>query len=227
MAKQKLLIVEDDDGLASQYRWAFAGWEVLVAQAREPALALARKERPAIAILDLGLPPDADGTSEGFAALDELQRLAPEMKTVIATGSGDRAHALKAIAAGAYDFCEKPVDIEVLRTIVARALRLHELEQENRRLAARPAVDRHPQFHHRERYDAARLPDRRTAGSDPCDGAVARRERDRQGSAGARGCTNSALARQRPSSPSIARRSPRTCSRASSSATSGVPSPGR
>ncbi len=138
MAKQKLLIVEDDDGLASQYRWAFAGWEVLVAQAREPALALARKERPAIAILDLGLPPDADGTSEGFAALDELQRLAPEMKTVIATGSGDRAHALKAIAAGAYDFCEKPVDIEVLRTTVARALRLHELEQENRRLAAAP-----------------------------------------------------------------------------------------
>ncbi len=138
MAKPKLLIVEDDDGLASQYRWAFASWEVLVAQAREPALALARKERPAIAILDLGLPPDADGTSEGFAALEELQRLAPEMKTVIATGSGDRAHALKAIAAGAYDFCEKPVDIEVLRTIVARALRLHELEEENRRLAAAP-----------------------------------------------------------------------------------------
>ncbi len=138
MAKPKLLIVEDDDGLASQYRWAFAGWEVLVAQAREPALALARRERPAIAILDLGLPPDPDGTSEGFAALEELQRLAPEMKTVIATGSGDRAHALKAIAAGAYDFCEKPVDIDVLRTIVARALRLRELEEENRRLAAAP-----------------------------------------------------------------------------------------
>ncbi len=138
MSNPKLLIIEDDDGLASQYRWAFPGFEVMLAQAREPALALARKERPPVAILDLGLPPDADGTTEGFAALEELQRLAPEMKIVIATGSGDRAHALRAIAGGATDFCEKPVDVEVLRTIVARALRLHELEFENRRLAAAP-----------------------------------------------------------------------------------------
>jgi two-component system NtrC family response regulator len=46
---------------------------------------------------------------------------------------------LKAVAGGAYDFCEKPVEIEVLRTIIERGLNLHRLEEENRKLAAMPA----------------------------------------------------------------------------------------
>ena len=138
-AKPKLLIIEDDLGLCSQYRWAFPACEVLFAHTRSQALALAQKERPDAAIMDLGLPPDPDGVSEGFATLDGLSRQNSDMKVIVATSHGDRTHALRAIGAGAYDFCEKPIDIQVLHTIVERSLRLAELEDENRRLADAPA----------------------------------------------------------------------------------------
>ena len=139
-AKPKLLIIEDDLGLCSQYRWAFPACQVLFAHARPQALAVAQKERPDAAIMDLGLPPDPDGVSEGFATLDGLSRQNPGLKVIVATSHGDRTHALRAVAAGAYDFCEKPIDIQVLHAIVERGLRLAELEEENRRLAGSPAA---------------------------------------------------------------------------------------
>ena len=139
MAKPRLLIVEDDDGLCSQYRWAFPGCDVLLAHTRPQAIALVKKERPPIAVMDLGLPPDPDGVSEGFATLEEVLQIAPETKVIVVTGNGERKNALKAIGLGAYDFCEKPVELEVLRTIIDRGLNLHRLEDENRRLAAMPA----------------------------------------------------------------------------------------
>ena len=88
--------------------------------------------------MDLGLPPDPDGVSEGFATLTEVLRIAPQTKVIVVTGNGERKNALRAIALGAYDFCEKPVEIEILRTVVERGLNLHRLEEENRRLAAVP-----------------------------------------------------------------------------------------
>lgn len=138
-AKPKLLIVEDDEGLRSQYRWAFPSCDVVMANARAPAIAIMQKERPPVVIMDLGLPPDPDGVSEGFATLDEVLQIAPETKVIVVTGNGERKNALKAVGSGAYDFCEKPVEIEVLRTIIERGLNLHRLEDENRRLAAMPA----------------------------------------------------------------------------------------
>jgi two-component system NtrC family response regulator len=137
--KPKLLIVEDDEGLCSQYRWAFPACDVLLAHARPQAVALATREAPPVAIMDLGLPPDPDGVSEGFATLSEVLRIAPQTKVIVVTGNGERKHALRAIASGAYDFCEKPVEIEVLRTIIERGLNVHRLEEENRRLSAAPA----------------------------------------------------------------------------------------
>src|SRR5450432_1405182 len=138
VAKPKLLIVEDDEGLCSQYRWAFPACEVLLAHARPQAVALVKREIPPVAIMDLGLPPDPDGVSEGFATLSEVLRIAPQTKIIVVTGNGERKTALRAVALGAYDFCEKPVEIEVLRTIIERGLNLHRLEEENRRLAAIP-----------------------------------------------------------------------------------------
>jgi two-component system NtrC family response regulator len=139
MSKSKILVVEDDEGLCSQYRWAFPDQQVLIAHARAAALNLLKKERPAVVLMDLGLPPDPDGVSEGFAALEDIQRAAPETKVIGVTGNGERKNALKAVAAGAYDFCEKPVELDVLRTIIARGQNLYRLEQENRRLASMPA----------------------------------------------------------------------------------------
>ncbi|MBC9208289.1 PEP-CTERM-box response regulator transcription factor [Roseomonas aerophila] len=138
MSRPKLLVVEDDAALAAQYRWAFPNCRVLLAADRRQAEQIARAEQPTAALLDLGLPPDEEGVSEGFATLATLSRLCPGMPIIIASGQGQREHTLRAIGLGAYDFCEKPVDLDVLRTIVDRALRLRALEEENLRLAALP-----------------------------------------------------------------------------------------
>ena len=131
----KLLIVEDDPGLQAQLKWAYDDFEVTVVGDRESAIAALRSEEPPVVTLDLGLPPDPDGTSEGFAVLDQIMALKPDTKVVVASGHGARESALTAIERGAYDFYQKPVDIEQLGLIVRRALGLHRIEAENRRLA--------------------------------------------------------------------------------------------
>ena len=130
----KLLIIEADVALCDQYRWAFPSCEVVFAHNRTQALALARKERPAVAIMELGLPPDRHGVSEGFATLAGLARQTPNTKVIVATNLGDRRHALRAMAGGAYDTCEKPIEFGLLNTIVARGVALQTVEDENRHL---------------------------------------------------------------------------------------------
>ena len=138
--KTKLLIVEDDPGLQRQLKWALDEFEVECAGTREEALAAARRMEPALVLQDLGLPPDPDGVEEGFACITELLRLAPATKIIVVTGREGREHALRAIRLGAYDFCQKPVDLQVLTLVIDRARRIFELEAENRRLAeTRPA----------------------------------------------------------------------------------------
>ncbi len=129
-----LLIVEDDEGLQRQLRWCFDGYEVAVAGDRKDAIARVRRHQPGVVLLDLGLPPDPGGVTEGLATLQEIQGLSPETKVIIVTGDNERANAVRAIALGAYDFYQKPVEPEVLTLMVDRAYRLHELELENRRL---------------------------------------------------------------------------------------------
>ena len=134
-SKPKLLVIEDDEGLQAQLKWAYDDFEVVLAGDRASALAALRAEEPAVVTLDLGLPPDPDGTSEGFAVLDEIMALKPDTKVIVASGHGARESALVAIERGAYDFYQKPVDIEQLGLIVRRALNLHRIEEENRKLA--------------------------------------------------------------------------------------------
>jgi two-component system NtrC family response regulator len=135
--KPKLLIVEDDEGLQAQLKWAYDDFEVIIAGDRASAIAALRAEEPAVVTLDLGLPPDPDGISEGLAVLDEIVALKPDTKVIVASGHGARESALVAIERGAYDFYQKPVDIEQLGLIVRRALNLHRIEAENRTLAER------------------------------------------------------------------------------------------
>ena len=130
-----LLVVEDDEGLQRQLKWAYDGYRVVAAHDRSEAIEALRLHEPAVVTLDLGLPPDPDGVEEGFATLQEILRLMPDTKIIVASGHGARESALKAISLGAYDFYKKPVDIDELGLIVARAFHLHEIEEENRRLA--------------------------------------------------------------------------------------------
>jgi two-component system, NtrC family, response regulator len=130
-----LLIVEDDEGLQRQLKWAYDGYKVVIAGTRAEAVDLLRLHEPAVVTLDLGLPPDPDGTEEGFACLAEMLSVKPDTKVIVASGHGARESALKAISLGAYDFYRKPVDIDELGLIVARAFHLHDIEAENRQLA--------------------------------------------------------------------------------------------
>jgi two-component system, NtrC family, response regulator len=133
-AARPLLIVDDDPGLLRQLRWAFSDHKVYLASTRQEATDLVGRDPVPVAIVDLGLPPDPDGASEGLAILAEILAIAPATKVIIATGNETREHALRAIALGAYDFYQKPIDIDVLQLIVARAERIFDLEAENRRL---------------------------------------------------------------------------------------------
>jgi two-component system NtrC family response regulator len=132
--KPKLLIVEDDVGLQKQLKWCFDEYEVLIASNRSEAIAQWRRFEPSVVLQDLGLPPDAEGATEGMATLKEILSIAPQTKVIVVTGNHDRENAVRAVSLGAYDFYQKPVDTEVLRLIVARAFNIHSLEEQNRLL---------------------------------------------------------------------------------------------
>ena len=129
-----LLIVEDDLALQKQMRWSFDAFETVVANDRESAIAQLRRHEPAVVTMDLGLPPAPDDVTEGFALLGEILSLAPETRVIVLTGQHDRENAVRAVAAGAYDFFGKPFEPELLQLTIERAFRLHALLQENRQL---------------------------------------------------------------------------------------------
>jgi two-component system, NtrC family, response regulator len=132
--RTRLLVVEDDLGLQRQLKWALDTFDVDCASTRAEALNAVRRRKPAVVLQDLGLPPDPNGVEEGFATMTDLLRVAPRAKIIVITGREGREHALRATRLGAYDFCEKPVDTQLLSLIVDRACRMHRLEVENQRL---------------------------------------------------------------------------------------------
>lgn len=135
----KLLVVEDDKGLQKQLKWGYEDYDVVIAEDHNSAIAAMRLHEPQVVTLDLGLPPDPDGTTQGFAILKEILTLAPKTKVIVASGHGERSSALRAVASGAYDFYQKPVDIDELGLVVRRAFQLREIEIENERLSASKA----------------------------------------------------------------------------------------
>ena len=132
--RKPLLVVEDDPALQTQMKWAFDDYEVAVAADCDEALTQLRRVEPAVVTMDLGLPPSPDDPSEGFRTLQAMLQAAPATKVIVLTGQNDRDNALKAISLGAYDFYAKPFEPDVLKLIIDRAFRLHELQEENRRL---------------------------------------------------------------------------------------------
>lgn len=133
--KRHILVVEDDPGIQSQMKWALDDFEVFVAGDRPAALEIIRKEAPKVVVLDLGMPPDDAGVTEGLAALEETLRLDPSTKIIVASGNSERIHAVEAVRLGAYDYCSKPVDIDNLKMIIERAFHLYDLEADYHRLA--------------------------------------------------------------------------------------------
>lgn len=133
-AKERVLLVEDDVGLQKQMRWALSPYVVEVAGSRSEALEKALSSSFRVVVLDLGLPPDENGASEGLKALEEILKAVPQTKVIIASGNVERANAVRAVANGAFDFIAKPIDSDVLKLVISRAIRMSELEEENTHL---------------------------------------------------------------------------------------------
>lgn len=136
----KLFFVEDNPALRRQLAWSFTEYEVQTAEDRASGLRILKQFKPAVAIIDLGLPPDTQGAAEGLALLETIRAELPKTKVIVLTGNEDRLYALRAIELGAFDFCSKPMDVDVLRTIIQRALHLAKLEAELRQTASAPAA---------------------------------------------------------------------------------------
>jgi two-component system, NtrC family, response regulator len=133
--KPRLLVVEDDEDLATQMKWALAqDYEVFLASERAAAITALKEHETSVVTLDLGLPPAPGGVEEGFRTLVEILEAEPSAKVIIITGRDEREHALRAVAQGAYDFFSKPIRIEELAVVLRRAFHLYHLEQENRML---------------------------------------------------------------------------------------------
>ncbi|HEU6449247.1 MAG TPA: PEP-CTERM-box response regulator transcription factor [Verrucomicrobiae bacterium] len=127
----KLLIVDDDEEIRAQMKWALtAGYEILAAEDRANAVEIFSSRRPSVVLLDLGLPPKADAPDEGLAALSEILALDRLAKVVVITGQNEKEIALQAIGAGAYDFLCKPVDMAELKFLLRRAFHVTQLEKE-------------------------------------------------------------------------------------------------
>jgi two-component system NtrC family response regulator len=132
---EPILLVEDDPGLQRQMKWALAPYVATVAGTRAEALRQFKSNGGfRIILLDLGLPPDQDGASEGLKTLEDILASSPRTKVIVVSGNADRANAVKAVGKGAFDFIQKPVDIDILKLVVDRAARMHALEEENRAL---------------------------------------------------------------------------------------------
>jgi two-component system, NtrC family, response regulator len=135
MDKPKLLIVDDDEEIRTQMKWALVQeYEVFIAEDRASALETFRAERPAVATLDLGLPPHPRDMEEGFRTLNDILQEDTNAKVIVITGQDGREYALQAIGQGAYDFFRKPIQLEELQVILRRALHVYQLEQEHRAL---------------------------------------------------------------------------------------------
>ena len=135
MEKTGILIVEDDDEVRNQMKWALATqYDVLLAEDRRRALEILKEKRPPLATLDLGLPPSPGDVTEGFLALEEFLRIDPLLKVIVITGQEERKNALESIGLRAYDFFCKPIDIDQLKVVLARALQLYSLERERQEL---------------------------------------------------------------------------------------------
>jgi two-component system NtrC family response regulator len=131
-----LLLVDDDAEIRDQMKWALSSeYQLLEASDRVTALAQVRKTMPRLILLDLGLPPDTDGASEGLAILREALKLNPVAKVIVVTGNSDRSKAVAAVESGAYDFIEKPIQLDVLKIVLQRAAYLSGLEQETRAIS--------------------------------------------------------------------------------------------
>lgn len=140
--KSTLLIVDDDEEIRTQMKWALSDYEVVFAEARPQAAEVFRSARPSVTLLDLGLPPNPNSIEEGLSTLRDILAIENAAKVIVISGQGEKKNALEAVGAGAYDFLCKPVEMDELKLLLRRCIYVAELESEYRKLqqSVRPHI---------------------------------------------------------------------------------------
>jgi two-component system, OmpR family, KDP operon response regulator KdpE len=117
MSKPKILVVDDDPDLvrALRLRLRANNYEVATASDGYSAIASAQKERPALIILDLGLP-----VGDGFVVLDRLQSSDAlcGVPVIVLSARDPQANEERALRAGAAAFFQKPADNDELMNVI-------------------------------------------------------------------------------------------------------------
>ena len=123
-ARPSLLVVDDDPLITDTLAFALGThYEVLTADSRSQAVERVRQlaRAPALALVDLGLPPTPHSPEEGFRLIGDLLAHAPGMKIFVLSGQNDAANARHARALGAWEFIAKPCDAATLKRVLDRA----------------------------------------------------------------------------------------------------------
>jgi len=140
--KPSLLIVDDDEEIRTQMKWALAqDYEVQLASDKPSAIERFRSVKPAVVLLDLGLPPSPGTPDIGLSILEELLSIDRSVKVIVVSGQGEKVNSMRAVGSGAYDFFCKPVDIEELRLMLRRCYYIAQLEREYRSLQSKQRID--------------------------------------------------------------------------------------
>jgi two-component system NtrC family response regulator len=130
--KDKILVIEDEEDIAIQLKWALSkDYDVVFAHDKDSAWEKLRREKAGVITLDLGLPPNPHDPNVGLRLLEDILKLDSRSKVIIITGNTDKENALKAVQMGAYDFYCKPIDMDELKVMLRRAFHIRRLEREN------------------------------------------------------------------------------------------------
>ena len=134
--KAKLLIVDDDEGVLKQLKWALNDeYEVYTASNKEEAIEIFHSNRPSVVTLDVNLSSNINANVEGIEILEVIKSIDSFTKVVMVTANDAREIGLSAINNGAFDYFLKPIRVDELKIILKRALYIQNLERENQRLA--------------------------------------------------------------------------------------------
>lgn len=131
---ENILIVDDEKSILTILSAVLIdeGYQVLTAGGGNDALAIIKKERPPVVLLDIWM-----SDMDGIETLRRIKALFPGVIVIMMSGHGSIETAVKATKLGAYDYIEKPLSLEKVVLIVRHALREKKLEEENKALRSR------------------------------------------------------------------------------------------
>jgi two-component system nitrogen regulation response regulator NtrX len=125
---KRVLIVDDEESIRSALErlLSFEKYKTFAAADGASALDLAANERIDIALLDIKMPG-----MDGLEVLGKLRELHPDLPVIMISGHGTIPTAVEATKLGAYDFLEKPIDMERLLLSIRNGINQSELARQN------------------------------------------------------------------------------------------------